>query len=159
MTGGALGRPSPHGEGRLRWPPPCGDSLFDHLLCFRRWPSHVFSALAPPCFFGFWPPLYFHPLVLSASLHILSKSDFKHQGKLEHVHREPVAPVNNCRVASAANSLARQLAAQAEAEKQEEAAFQTWWRENHVLSVTQSSASRVTGQDRPVRSRIMARGT
>ena len=57
-------------------------SLCEHLLFFRRWPSHVFSALAllffsalaHPCFFGFWPLLYLgagegqNPIVCSASL-------------------------------------------------------------------------------------------
>ena len=77
--GAAFGRPSPHGGGRLRRPPPCGDSLCGPLVVcsalatscfFDIWPRLVFLALAPYCFFGTWPHLFFWhlaPIILVAS--------------------------------------------------------------------------------------------
>ncbi len=56
------------GGGRLRRPPPCGDSLCGPLVVcsalatscfFDIWPRLVFLALAPYCFFGTWPHLFF----------------------------------------------------------------------------------------------------
>ena len=56
---------------------------------------------------------------------------------------------------------ARRHAAKAEVERQEESAFQAWWRENRALRVSPAAVSSASSQDRlaAVRSRCLAAGT
>ena len=72
-----------------------------------------------------------------------------------------LAQASGCRVASGVSKRrTKQRKAKAEAEQQEEVAFQAWWHDNRALRVCGAPASRASGEDRlaAVRSRLLARG-
>ena len=72
-----------------------------------------------------------------------------------------LAQASGCRVASGVSKRhSKQRKAKAEAEQQEEVAFQAWWHDNRALRVCGAPASRASGEDRlaAVRSRLLARG-